>query len=533
MDPPTSNNEEDDTFSDAVDDFPFYDFTCRNQPEPSASDSTLSDEPQISNHKPKPEIQSPANILRRRSIGRGISGKEAKDSSVGSSIISENESINDARKSFRQQRRYKIQRGFKENEKEIEKSDSAEGQVSFFPASSGLRGQNNEDSTITTAANDDPGGDSAESAAEIGDSSFNLLIFIAGLVIKATTFQINLFITFITFPLFFLYHSLMFLIDPFRTLRKGKDYVMRKLFQIGDLVCGYVSPSLHGWLKEQKSFWKVALRCAWGLFWSIYVCFILVCLLVSSLVISGWLMKYLVEEPIRMKETLNFDYTKQSPVAYVPIISCAGVGCGEDCTDNVGVKNMASRIIPPNHRLQVTVSLLLPESEYNRNLGVFQVRADFLSVNGKTLASTRHPCMLQFKSEPIRLIMTFLKIAPLVTGYISEDQTLNVKMRGLVEGDVPSACLKVTIEQRAEYRPGAGIPEIYDASLVLESELPFFKRIIWYWKKTIYIWISMMSFMMELLFALVCCRPIIIPRARQRDGSSRNRDNQNNHPTQI
>lgn len=136
--------------------------------------------------------------------------------------------------------------------------------------------------------------------------------------------------------------------------------------------------------------------------------------------------------------------------------------------------------------------------------------------------------MLKFRSEPIRLITTFLKIVPLVTGYGSETQTLKAKMRGFVEGDIPTSCLKVTLEQRAEYLPGAGIPQMYDSSIIVESELPFFKRIIWHWKMSIFIWITMMAFMMELLFVLVCCWPIIIPRTRQRSGSARGDGTQNN-----
>lgn len=127
--------------------------------------------------------------------------------------------------------------------------------------------------------------------------------------------------------------------------------------------------------------------------------------------------------------------------------------------------------------------------------------------------------MLQFKSEPIRLLLTFLKVVPLVAGYISESQTLNLKFRGFIQGEVPTACLKLTIEQRAEYQPGAGIPQIYDASVTLESELPLFKRFIWNWKKSIFVWMSMMLFMMEMLVTLICCRPLIIPKARPRVGS--------------
>ncbi|GMP72101.1 hypothetical protein CsSME_00030248 [Camellia sinensis var. sinensis] len=161
-----------------------------------------------------------------------------------------------------------------------------------------------------------------------------------------------------------------------------------------------------------------------------------------------------------------------------------------------------------------------------------KVRVDFLSASNKVLASSRHSCMLRFVSQPIRLLLTFLKIAPLVTGYSSESQTLNVKFGGFTEGDLPTACLRVMIEQRAEFRPGAGVPEIYDASLTLESELPLLKRIIWHWKKTVFIWIGMTVFTMELLFMLLCCRPIIMPRGRPRDSPANNSAQQNNRPAE-
>lgn len=140
--------------------------------------------------------------------------------------------------------------------------------------------------------------------------------------------------------------------------------------------------------------------------------------------------------------------------------------------------------------------------------------------------------MLRFKSEPLRLLLTFLKVVPLITGYSSEAQTLTVRFRGFSEGDNPTACLRVVIEQRAEFRPGAGVPEIYDASLTLESELPLPKRIIWHWKKTMFIWISMSTFLMELLFMLLFCRPIIMPRIRPRDGSANRSSLQSQRPAQ-
>ncbi|CAI0475662.1 unnamed protein product [Linum tenue] len=119
--------------------------------------------------------------------------------------------------------------------------------------------------------------------------------------------------------------------------------------------------------------------------------------------------------------------------------------------------------------------------------------------------------MLKFKSEPIRILLTLFKVVPLVAGYISESQTLRLRIRGLAGGDVPTSCLRVMIEQRAEFNPGGGIPELYDASLA---------RIIWGWKKTIFVWITLISFVMELLVALICCRPVILPRPRPRNVST-------------
>ncbi|KAJ8633391.1 hypothetical protein MRB53_026727 [Persea americana] len=154
-----------------------------------------------------------------------------------------------------------------------------------------------------------------------------------------------------------------------------------------------------------------------------------------------------------MKEVLNFDYTKVNPAAVVPIISYDGVSCG------LGRRpekiEIGKRAIPAYHQLQVTVSLILPESEYNRKIGVFQVRVEFLSSDGNVSSASSQPCMLWFKSLPIHFLETLLKSGPLLFGYSSESQILNLKMTGFREGTKPTACLRVILEQRAELKPGA------------------------------------------------------------------------------
>ncbi|RDX81520.1 Seipin-2, partial [Mucuna pruriens] len=499
MDPPTSIDQDDDVSVDA-----FHHCPAESSPEPSDSASTLSDP------RPEPTPHSPASTIRRRSLRRNFPGNQSSETSIESDLID-----GDSRRSFRHRPRHRNLKKDYNNSGEKPDSDELQ-QVSTSP-------EQNEGSTLTSAANDGAAGDSVDSSPRLGDSSFSLLEFTAGLVIKLLGFQMKLVFMFVTYPLLFMFHLCMLFVDPLGTTRRGKDFLLGILSRVRGFVFGCIRPYVNRWFVESESIWSVAFRYGWGFLWSIYVCCVICSLLVSSFVFSGFLMQWLVEKPIQIREGLNFDYTKLSPVAYVPVMSCAGVIGGKGTSENsVGARKwVGERVIPSKHKVQVTVLLRVPESGYNRNLGIFQTRVDFLLSNGKTIASSSQPCMLRFRSEPIRLIATLLKIAPLVTGYISETQTLNVKMRGFVEGDIPTSCLKVTLEQRAEYRPGAGIPEIYDASLIIESELPLFKRILWIWKMSIFTWIAMMAFFTELLFAFLCCRPIIIPKTRQRVASAR------------
>ncbi|KAL9321058.1 hypothetical protein ACSQ67_012897 [Phaseolus vulgaris] len=497
MDRPNSIDQDGDVFVDACQHFP-----AEGSPEHSDSASRFSDPP------PKPQSYYPAATIRRRPVRRGCAGTQSAGSSFESDLIND-----DSRRSFRHRTRH---RNIKKDVNS-EKPDSNEPQQVNASTE-----ENNEGSTITSAANDDGAVDSVDSAPRLGGSSSSFLDLPAGLAINLLRFQMKLMFMFITYPLLFTFYSCVFFLDPLGTTKRGKIFLIGILNRGWCFLFRCIRPYISRCFKENESVWSVAFRWGWGFLCSIYVCCVMFGLLVSSFVFSGFFMKHLVEKPIQMREVLNFDYSKHSPVAYVPIMSCAGVIGGIGSEDKVHDRKwVGERFIPSKHKVQATVELSVPESGYNRNLGMFQIRVDFLLSNGKAIASSSQPCMLRFRSEPIRLITTLLKIAPLVTGYTSETQTLNVKMRGFVEGDLPTSCLKVTLEQRAEYQPGAGIPEIYDASLIVESELPLFKRIIWLWKMSIFIWIAMMAFFTELLFALVCCMPIIIPKTRQRVASAR------------
>ncbi|GAB2287552.1 hypothetical protein Dimus_021926 [Dionaea muscipula] len=523
----TKSEDDDHHFDDTSDEFPSSDcLHISSLSHPSSPPSSPSPESKLIDFIPKspPDTPSSAGLRRRRSFGLHCSLREtsSKDFSFGSSIDDEitrmNETTTSADFGFRNGKR-KLSRDFDDHDQESVKLglDSAD-------QSGGERLIENEDSTVTAAGDDGiaaAGGEVSASVIENDGDESSFLVSLSGLVLKAIGYQFSLLISFITSPLWLAYCSYTFLLNPFQGLRRGKGYLIEMLLRICNVVLDLVNPLLSKWFKENKSLLQLITRCGWGLFWSVYVCSVLVSLLVSGFVVGGLMMWSVVEEPFRLKQALNFDYTKSNPVAFVPIMDCPTMACMNCVEKAVDGRAGAARVIPPNQKLKVTVELSLPESDYNRNLGMFQVRIDFLATNGKVLASSSHPCLLKFRSEPLRLMLTYFKIFPLIAGYASESQTLKLNFNGFTEGDVPTSCVKVIIAPRAEFRTGAGIPELYNAVLQVLSELPFLKRILWHWKMTIYIWLSMMVFMVELLFALVCCRTLLIPRVGSHSGVAR------------
>ncbi|KAJ6802265.1 putative seipin-2 [Iris pallida] len=342
--------------------------------------------------------------------------------------------------------------------------------------------------TVDAAAT---GTDRAVSSSPDGADE-SVLVSAAGFLVSALFFQFNLIAAFSAAPFRLLHFAFSLVFDPFGTLSRSRNCVNERLFSVWNRLVGRIS-SVVG---NQQDVGKLALRLALGCFWSAYVGFVLLWVLVTAFVGGGLLMRSVVEEPMHMVRDLSFDYTKPSPAALVQLDSQGGPA------------------VLPGRRLQIVVSLTLPESDYNQKLGVFQVRVELLSRNGKVTYSSSQPCMLRFKSSYIRLIETFLKSGSLLAGYSSESQVIRIKMTGLVERTEPTVCIRVILEPRAEYRPGAGIPQIYSASLEVETDLPFLKRILWNWRRTVFIWVVIVLFVLEILIVLICCRPIIFPRTR-------------------
>jgi seipin len=111
---------------------------------------------------------------------------------------------------------------------------------------------------------------------------------------------------------------------------------------------------------------NIAIRFGREFFWSSYAFLMLLRLLASGFVFGGIVMRNLVEKPVQTTETLNFDFIKTTPVAFAPLMPFSGMGDLSSLVakDNVEAgRQVEARIIPHDHKLQLTVFLVMLKSD--------------------------------------------------------------------------------------------------------------------------------------------------------------------------
>lgn len=90
-----------------------------------------------------------------------------------------------------------------------------------------------------------------------------------------------------------------------------------------------------------------------------YMCLALLTLMLLSMVMGLGLVRFLVEEPVHLQERLYFDYREPHPSAVLDF--------GVEEYDKL-VKS-----VPVGHSCNVRLVFVMPESDYNREIGMFQV----------------------------------------------------------------------------------------------------------------------------------------------------------------
>ncbi|GLT95521.1 hypothetical protein SLE2022_131990 [Rubroshorea leprosula] len=234
----------------------------------------------------------------------------------------------------------------------------------------------------------------------------------------------------------------------------------------------------------------------WGFLGAMHVYMVLVAVMVLAALVGIGLVQLCLEEPVHVRETLYFDYTLVNPTAEF----CFGPGSRGQGKAQMGV--------PVGHTFHVSLVLLMPESDFNRRIGVFQLNAELVSSNGKVIVRSSHPCMLQFRSLPIRLGRTFLLGAPLLLGLTSETQKISVDMLNIKEGNRRTKAVRVSLVPRAGT---SSLPQLYEAEILIKSELPWTKRLVHNWRWTLYVWTSLYVYIIFLVILMSCFRSVLFP----------------------
>lgn len=366
----TTNDDDKTEFTDALDDFTFFDASNSfdsDQSLPLSNSSSLHDLNHTTHHS-IPIPHSPA-LRRRRFSSKQTSKSRSKNSS---DRLLDSEIHGDDGLNVSQSKSYKLSSNLKEDYKVNEKLDVSRVQfgekISSLSSSEiitlGDDGSVNDQSVVV---------DSSDNSLDSLDTDLNLVVALVRLILKVISFQANLFVKFVTFPIWLTHSSYVFVTDPFDAMRRGRRYVGRRILKVLDFGLGRVKCIVGKCIKRKRLICKFCMQMGWGLLWSGLVGFVLVGLLVFAFVIGGVMMRRVVERPVYRVEQLSFDYTRDNPMAFVPIMSCPETLCLE-CNGKIkfgGVAPLSG--IPRDHKLQATVLLTLPESNYNRNLGNFQV----------------------------------------------------------------------------------------------------------------------------------------------------------------
>ena len=109
---------------------------------------------------------------------------------------------------------------------------------------------------------------------------------------------------------------------------------------------------------------------------------------------------------------------------------------------------------------------------------------------------------------------------PLLLGISSETQELTIEILKHKEGYSRTKAIRLTLIPRAGT---FSLPQIYEAELLMNSQLPWKKKLVHSWKWTFYVWMSLYVYIMLLVVLLCSFRPVLFPvtTESQRDPNGR------------
>uniref|UniRef100_A0ACD6AH85 Uncharacterized protein n=1 Tax=Avena sativa TaxID=4498 RepID=A0ACD6AH85_AVESA len=235
---------------------------------------------------------------------------------------------------------------------------------------------------------------------------------------------------------------------------------------------------------------SLARRAAVGVLAAAFTFAALAAAFAASLLLGFVLVRHCVEDPVTVRQPLYFDYTEPQPTAAVAL----------------GGASVA--LLPEGQFVRVSLELLLPDSDHNRHIGVFQVKAEAIAASGSTIASATQPYMLRYKSTPVRLAQSALAIVPLALGVRSESQSATLKALQYREGHGRhrrTGLIRVSLQPRALT---VNLPQVYRAEVTMQTALPWLKAVARSLKWTMCVWVSFCVYVVLSVLSVCWVRPL-------------------------
>lgn len=192
---------------------------------------------------------------------------------------------------------------------------------------------------------------------------------------------------------------------------------------------------------------------------------------------------------------------------------------------NLEIKIRIFPILKKKLQLYLTLEITIRKRYFHiwisNSTFTYQLSAELISTNGNIIASSSQPCMLRFRSTPVRFTRTVLTSVPLLLGISTESQKLTFPiLKHKEENYQRSGAIQVTIIPRVGT---LALPELYEAHILINSKLPKTKELLRRWRWTCFLWTSLYLYLMFLVIFVFFWKPVVFRAAMLAELSRFNR----------
>nr|XP_026484015.1 seipin [Vanessa tameamea] len=178
----------------------------------------------------------------------------------------------------------------------------------------------------------------------------------------------------------------------------------------------------------------------------------------------------------------------------------------KSCDENMGVCSFPSAHVQLTRRTHMLMSsqpyrikllLEVPESQINKDLGMFMVCAQMRASGGVLVSSSCRSAMLRHRSKLHQIMRTLVYAPLLISGFNEEKQIIQVELFSDFEDDQTLPVTDAYVELQSRF------VQVLSCELQIEAHFTGLRYVMYYWPKTsAIIGISSNLFFVSLMFIL-------------------------------